>query len=393
MNLIQIRQTMNKKKFIKIIILIFFAQSTFFYFANANTGTIVESFDTNKVCHDFTCITPTPGIINWKPTGQTDVIIDDETGFSGKIWGNELGWITLNPIGPDGVYFSDPSNGTLAGKAWSQVAGWINFAPTGQQVVINPSTGEFSGWAWAGGAYGGWIKFDCDDVNSCIKTSWRNDNDSEREIISSGGVLGEISYDVCTNIDGFQNDIPKGYTIYKTDCVFIVDICNNISGYQTEVPSGFKIVGTECQLIQSDPLDYCKNITGEQIVVPKGFIVSNEGDCVMPPNDLCINLEGFQEVLPNGFILDGGLCIFSISEEKTEDSSLNEDNIDLVSYSFIPNKFKIPSDNNTIKEIIKVIINPPSREFNVDLVSFFSSILGILILIYTLIRFLSRVIR
>ncbi|MBP9839503.1 MAG: hypothetical protein KBC44_00810 [Candidatus Pacebacteria bacterium] len=385
---------MNKKKFIKIIILIFFVQLTFFYFTEASTGTIIESFDTNKVCHDFTCITPTPGVINWKPTGQADVIIDDDTGLSGKIWGNELGWITLNPTGPDGVYFSDPSSGTLAGKAWSQVAGWINFAPTGQQVIINPSTGEFSGWAWAGGAYGGWIKFNCDDVNSCIKTSWRNNDASEREIISSGGVLGEISYDVCTNIDGFQNDIPIGYTIYDTDCVLVVDVCTNISGYQTEIPTGFKIRDiNQCELLISDPVDFCSNILGEQSVIPKGFIISNNGECVMSPDDLCINLEGFQEVIPNGFLLDGGLCIFSISEKPIENIKLNEGNIDLVSYSFIPDKLKVPSDNTIIKEIIKVVINPQSRDFNVDLVSFLGSILGILIIIITLIRFLSRVIR
>jgi hypothetical protein len=66
--------------------------------------------------------------------------------LNGIAWGNELGWITLNPTGVDGVTIN-PTTGALSGKAWSQVGGWINFAPTGQGVSISTS-GEFSGWAW-----------------------------------------------------------------------------------------------------------------------------------------------------------------------------------------------------------------------------------------------------
>ncbi len=123
--------------------------SFFAFTVSAATGTIDPSFYNAKVCHDVTCTTPTPGVLNFIPTGVSPVLVDDVSGISGKIWGNELGWITLNPTGA-GLELN-PTTGAVTGKAWSQVSGWINFSPTGQGVFIDTTTGEFSGWAWTGG--------------------------------------------------------------------------------------------------------------------------------------------------------------------------------------------------------------------------------------------------
>jgi hypothetical protein len=48
----------------------------------------------------------------------------------------------------------------------------VNFRPTNGGVTIN-GNGEWNGYAWVGGLYGGWIKFDCASPSSCVKTDWR----------------------------------------------------------------------------------------------------------------------------------------------------------------------------------------------------------------------------
>lgn len=140
------------------------------------TGERIGYVDTSeenkvKVCKDITCADPVPGIIDFKISGDSPLLIDSQNGLSGKVWGNELGWIIFNPP-YGGVFFADATTGLLKGTAWSEASGVINFAVTGQKVVINPDTGEWSGWVWASGPYGGWIKFDC-RVASCVKTTWR----------------------------------------------------------------------------------------------------------------------------------------------------------------------------------------------------------------------------
>lgn len=123
-----------------------------------------------KVCHDVSC--SSYGNINFLPTqtSTSSPVVITDTSITGYLWGDELGWINLAPTGA-GVTV-DPNTGMLYGTAFSQSAGWINFRPTNGGVSIN-SNGEFVGFAWNGGQYGGWIKFDCSVSASCVKTDWR----------------------------------------------------------------------------------------------------------------------------------------------------------------------------------------------------------------------------
>ncbi len=138
------------------------------------TPKIVKEVPKNqaKVCRDVTCSNPPPTIVDFNKKSDFPLVIDSVLGLSGKVWGGDLGWITFNPpFG--GVRFADLSTGRLTGTAWSQTSGVINFDVTGQQVTIDPKTGEWRGWAWASGPYGGWIKFDCDDPDACVRSTWR----------------------------------------------------------------------------------------------------------------------------------------------------------------------------------------------------------------------------
>ena len=144
--------------------------------ASTSNGTIDSSFKVTKICKDPTC--SVFGSVNWKPTlnaqtpGALPVTITD-TGITGHLWGDEIGWIDLAPTSA-GVYV-DPTTGALSGKAFSQGGSWINFNPTGAGVfLIDTGTGsELSGWAWVNGYHGGWMKFDCTANATCIKTDWR----------------------------------------------------------------------------------------------------------------------------------------------------------------------------------------------------------------------------
>ena len=175
---------MKQKIYILKIILGAFIINMFFVFAvtmvKASTGSIDSSAENKvKVCRDVTCANPIPGIIDFEISGGSPLIIDSEKGISGKVWGNEFGWITFNPS-KGGVFFADSATGLLKGTAQSENSGIINFSVTGQKVIIDPKTGEWNGWAWASGKYGGWIKFDCKNA-SCVKTTWRGQNKNEEQ--------------------------------------------------------------------------------------------------------------------------------------------------------------------------------------------------------------------
>ncbi len=281
-------------RFFLVLVMVLFGGGLFQQ-SYAATGAIESGFHTTKVCHDATCTSPTPGVVNFRPTGATAVVVDDALGLSGDVWGNELGWITLNPTGA-GVTFADVASGVLTGKAWSQVSGWINFAPTGQTVTINPSTGEFSGWAWTGGPYGGWIKFDCGDVSTCIKTDWRSTTIIPPSDDGGNPRSGSPS-DICPNIAGNQATLPSGYSFNAAgDCIVVVDSCPNLMGVQQSIPLGFSLdtIGACVPAV-----DYCVNISGVQTYIPLGYTVSDAGRCTLIPSDACPNLVGVQ---PSGSV-------------------------------------------------------------------------------------------
>lgn len=167
--------------------------------SDALTGTINNaSFSQSLVCHDPGCTPALAGKMNWKPTlgaGITAVSIDDTTGLSGDVWGNEIGWVNLKPTG-QGVVVNQ-TTGILTGYAWSSTCGWMNFSPTSYGVSIVTETaesgasgtgvGKLSGFAWCGGENGGWIQFDCSVASNaaCVKTNWVKQAD--RYVAPSGG--------------------------------------------------------------------------------------------------------------------------------------------------------------------------------------------------------------
>lgn len=309
----------------KKAILIFLISFALMTNVNAATGTIDSVSHTARVCHDVSCTTPVPGSINFAPTTGASVVVDSITGISGQIWGNELGWINLQPTGA-GITFANPTTGLLTGKAWSQVSGWINFAPTGQQVVINPANGEFSGFAWTGGPYGGWVEFNCGNVASCVKTTWPG-------VTSPPPIYptrGSVPLDVCPNIVGIQSSIPNSYTVNNFgQCIITIDVCPNLIGEQANIPKNYII--DEIGACISNEVDYCFNIPGNQYIIPNGFVVDDQGECVAPstdvcPNDpgnqisysqcskkqiqkdACPNLPGIQNALPKDHVYSEGSC-------------------------------------------------------------------------------------
>jgi hypothetical protein len=310
--------------------------------ASESNGTIDTGNKNGLVCHSVDCLTPTPGVINFKLTGTTPVTIDDTNGIDGVAWGNEIGWINFDPTGPEGLTIN-PNTGIISGKAWSQVSGWINFSATGQSVKINNS-GEFEGWAWTGGPYGGWIKFDCSFAGACVKTDWRPMGARTVVYTSGAGSPGStVSNDSCPNLVGYQENIPPNY---KKDegglCLLNVDYCNNIEGVQLTIPSSYILNGSgQCILLteenkdefiptfvfnnasvtESQPIDYCPNFFGLQSRLPDGF-VKNISDCFPKDVDYCPNILGNQYSIPDNMKINNeGECLKMTKKEIIENNS------------------------------------------------------------------------
>jgi hypothetical protein len=345
-------------------------------FASESDGTISATNKNALVCHDTTCTSPTPGVLNFRPTGTTPVTIEDTDGIDGIGWGNEIGWINFDPTGPEEVLI-DPDTGVLSGKAWAQASGWVNFSVTGQSVSIN-NDGEFTGYAWTGGPNGGWILFDCGTVGACVTTDWRPIPAREDE---GGGASGG-STDKCDNIAGNQSEVPAGLTRSGGNCVSVIDQCPNLAGSQAVVPTPFyKDTGGLCLLSN---VDYCSNIDGNQTSVPVGLTVTTGGACVesedVPPlpevverdycpnlfdiqpslpagyvvdemgmcvpetTDYCPNIEGNQTIVPGGLKIDSdGSCVTLPPEEVPTIPEIEGDR-EVIAYSFVPKAFQVPLD-------------------------------------------------
>lgn len=104
----------------------------------------------------------TNDFINWKPqaAGPTVGAVVTDTGITGFIWGESVGWINLSP---DSAGVTNTCDGELGGFAWGQNTGWINFAPSYATVApsINPATGVISGQVWSQNF--GWIQLSSPD--------------------------------------------------------------------------------------------------------------------------------------------------------------------------------------------------------------------------------------
>ncbi len=328
------RHILSTKKILFAVFLFSLVFSTSLAFASSG---VIDPSATNHalVCHDVSCTSPIPGIINFELEDEPSIVIDSVTGISGMVWGNELGWINMNPTG-EGVTFENVHTGLLTGRAWSQVSGWINFNVTGQHVIIDPDNGKFQGFAWASGPYGGWVKFDCGDSSTCVRTTWRHSSSGS----SGGGRVGGGAggtIDVCPNIIDNQESIPNGFMVTPDgSCVpAATDKCPNLLGIQTTVPPQYTlnnigaciftaITPTPAPTPTTPPpaasIDYCPNIPNTQATVPEGYFISGDGDCSVIEEDLCANLFGVQSLVPNGFSQEGENCFYQEETVQTPSS-------------------------------------------------------------------------
>lgn len=176
----------------------------------AATGTIDAVSYKSFLCSDDACTTGS--VIAWKTTNGTAVSVTDSA-LTGNLWGENVGWINLNPTN-GGV--TNDGNGVLGGYAWGENMGWINFAPTHGGVSISTTTGEFSGWAWSENY--GWIKFACPGSDTCVKTDWTTTVTPTPTPVSVGVPL----VDSCLNIEGIQLGVPPGYIYSGGLCTPVV---------------------------------------------------------------------------------------------------------------------------------------------------------------------------
>jgi len=149
---------------------------------------------------------------------QTEIVrAGSEHNVSGWAWSSNIGWISFNNTtggGTTNYGVNIGADGKFSGYAWSENIGWIDFAPTGPYpaapdysakvdlvtgqvsgwaralafgdgwdgwiklrdtnygVSINPSNGEFSGWAWSDMVIG-WISFNCSNQGVCGTSDYK----------------------------------------------------------------------------------------------------------------------------------------------------------------------------------------------------------------------------
>jgi len=170
---------MNKNQLIFVTCAFTLALCGHVAIASESQGSIQSGFNLTKICKSIDC--SSFGNVNWKPTlntnttGATSVSVTDSI-VTGYIWGDEIGWVNLQPTGYGVIV--NPNTGALSGYAYANVGSWINFSPTSVSggmpvgVSIN-SQGQFTGWAYVSGMNGGWMEFDCSSASTCITTDWR----------------------------------------------------------------------------------------------------------------------------------------------------------------------------------------------------------------------------
>jgi hypothetical protein len=106
------------------------------------------------------------GWTNWRDAGPvpaTDGVRVTPAFLLGRIWAENLGWITLGDSITAGSVLVSPT-GELSGYAWGENSGWISFNSTPDLIAgaLQPrfdlSTHRFHGYAW--GENVGWINLD-----------------------------------------------------------------------------------------------------------------------------------------------------------------------------------------------------------------------------------------
>jgi uncharacterized repeat protein (TIGR01451 family) len=126
------------------------------------------------------------GWLNLEPLGDGGPGVEvTSSGLTGWMWGENVGWCSLScattgACGTTDYGVTNDGAGQLGGFAWCENVGWVSFACENTNscssadygVAIDPSTGIFAGTAW--GENLGWIAFEgSGPVPYQIVTSWR----------------------------------------------------------------------------------------------------------------------------------------------------------------------------------------------------------------------------
>jgi hypothetical protein len=184
--------------------------------------------------------------------------------LSGYAWSSDLGWVEFGVESTNGAVTVDYDTGELSGKADILNTGNVidfNSSPYGSNVVIDPSTGAWTGFAWAEGI--GWIDFSDTGVNVVDDTNPENpdsssgyESSSKNTGLSSGQWAGDS--DPYFEWSGASDSTDSGYSSG------ILGYCVYFGTDDTAEPATTKglLGGTEESLdVNGDGADECAYLT------------------------------------------------------------------------------------------------------------------------------------
>ena len=250
--------------------------------------------------------------INFEPNSGGVTISD--SGTNGNAWGENTGWINTNPGGGDVDLVCSGDTGTFAGYWWGQNAGWINLAPTNAGLTLTAG-GELDGDIWSQNF--GWIKFDCGSADSCVKTDFvcqedtntttntgsktaQCDLDTNASVVTPGE---PITLSWSTNIlDGQYTDAiinPLG-TVDPEDG-YIVAYISKTTTFNATFEGNFVSGSATCSVtvevdegeIPPEPPVFIDGCTDEKAENYNPDATNNDGLCTYNPDEVygCLDIE------------------------------------------------------------------------------------------------------
>jgi len=199
----------------KFHILLLLSAITFMVFLGGKT-VFAENIDPNNDGSQY-AYGENVGWINLQPLQGPGVTVTD-TGLTGYAWGENIGWISLSCTNTNSCAtveygVKNDGAGNLSGYAWGENVGWINFAPQGGGVFIDAS-GNFNGTAW--GENIGWITFRSDWVFITFTTKWGIYGSGDGEFYGPRAIAVDSSGNVYV-VDQYNHRIQK----FTSNGVFI----------------------------------------------------------------------------------------------------------------------------------------------------------------------------
>lgn len=157
------------------------------------------------------------GWINLEPSGDggPGMHVYDFT-VNGWLWGENIGWVSLSCVNrgtcDQAAYeVTHDGLGNLGGAAWGENVGWIRFSHLEGNVWIDPADGFLHGYAW--GENIGWIQMGSASGPSPyrIRTAWRcspppsaPSDGLHLDLAKLGGGAAELSWDPVAGATGYD---------------------------------------------------------------------------------------------------------------------------------------------------------------------------------------------